>query len=341
MPKNALTHKQSLQNTLSFMESYLKMFNRLPVLIVGYARSENILNQINTCLRENVEAIYVSLDGARTTEINLTQIELIRSIREISKTTATPINIWKKEMNLGPGAAVITAIDWVFSHEEAAIVLEDDLEVDGELFRYMRANIEILRLKNEYLILSGTKLQDDQSNEITLSNIPVIWGWATTKSKWAITRNLILNSSIDLKKIRNLRRRLYWLVGRKKALEGMIDAWDVPLAAAMFAEGYECLLPPTNLVTNNGFDNVASHTKEKTWPLGLPRYKLKVELPVVNPSENKKNDNNKFLEKEILNLNLSMLGRNLITLARLNMLNQSSRNLESLESKVIRGWNSR
>ena len=323
------------------MGSYLKMLNRLPVLIVGYARSENILNQINTCLREKVEAIYVSLDGARTPEVNLTQIELIRSIQEISKITATPINIWKKEMNLGPGAAVITAIDWVFSHEESAIVLEDDLEVDGELFKYMRENIQILKLKNEYLFLSGTKLQDDQSYEISLSNIPIIWGWATTKSKWAITRNLILNNSIDLTKIRSFRRRLYWIVGRKKALEGMIHAWDVPLAAAMFAGGYECLLPPTNLVTNNGFDNVASHTKEETWPLGLPRNKLKDELPFFNPSEKKKYINNKFLEKEILNLNLSMLGRNLITLARLKLLNQSTRNLDSLESKVIQGWNLR
>ena len=57
--------------------------------------------------------------------------------------------------------------------------------------------------------------------------------------------------------------------GRTRAQSRLIDAWDVPLAAFMRAEGYRCLIPSVNLVSNTGYDQNATHTTTQKWPLGV------------------------------------------------------------------------
>jgi hypothetical protein len=49
-------------------------------------------------------------------------------------------------------------------------------------------------------------------------------------------------------------------VGGKRVLDGQVDTWDTALAGEFHINGKICLIPPINLVSNLGNDDVAAHT---------------------------------------------------------------------------------
>jgi hypothetical protein len=63
---------------------------------------------------------------------------------------------------------------------------------------------------------------------------------------------------------------LYWISGARRAKEGFVDAWDTPLASAMWQRRKMALLPGVNHVSNRGMDDHATHTKELSAWLDLP-----------------------------------------------------------------------
>jgi hypothetical protein len=136
---------------------------------------------------------------------------------------------------------------------------------------YFENNISKLNVENT-VMLAGTNpfyvIGQDNVNMDT--HFPIVWGWATTRTRWLEMRKGLLSSSLDYKK-RAPRKIVNFLeVGRIRAQSKTIDAWDVPLAAWMYAEQKKCILPPRNLVSNRGFDINSTHTLDEKWPLNLP-----------------------------------------------------------------------
>jgi hypothetical protein len=129
-----------------------------------------------------------------------------------------------------------------------------------------------LELDSKNLMLSGSNPFRGLSEAARsgYSHYPVVWGWATTRSKWVVIREGILSSdNIFVESAIQMKIKNFLEVGRLRALSRVIDAWDVPLAAFMRAQGYKCLIPNANLVSNTGYDQNATHTTRQKWPLGV------------------------------------------------------------------------
>lgn len=245
--------------------------NPLPVLIVGYSRLSSLIDLVRVAIESESSPIYVAIDGPTNDEIAKRQEKIINLLQKIRDESQASIKIVYRNQNLGSGAGVVNALNWFFEEEEAGIVLEDDLIVDQTFFTYMNEIIPFMETDAKVLLASGTRLRETKSEGVTLCSYPVVWGWATTRQKWEVMKMVIFQESQLFNPSIPLQERLFWRTGKRRALNSQIDAWDIPLAAGMRTHGYMSLVPPANLVSNMGFDSMASHTTDEKWPLLLKR----------------------------------------------------------------------
>ena len=279
--------------------------SNLAVLIVGYSRCDSMINIIEIVLAGIPSKLYIALDGAKDESAKLAQIEILESLEKFKACTDVPIKVLQRTENLGSGAGVISAVDWFFEHETQGIVLEDDLVVDENFFIYMNKAISILKTQPRALLASGTRLNSKYSNEVTLCSYPIVWGWATTRDKWKLMNDQIFSKNSYRNIEGSLSEKTFWITGKKRALKSRIDAWDIPLATGMRANGFETLVPPVNLVTNIGFDRNASHTSKMQWPLNLDRAQSLPVLIQLDESKFKKKENDELMRREVFRISFT------------------------------------
>jgi hypothetical protein len=262
------------------------------VLIVSYARKENTLRLIDESIKAGMRSIYVSIDGPPDTSIQKIQSELTFEIANIATCFTGEIKIWQRKVNMGSGASVIASLDWVFTQETAVCILEDDLVISQDFFTFMNIGILEMQSNKNLKIVTGTNPFSELTKEMPGKvNYPVSWGWATTRGNWSQLRHLIFHVHPSNPTFYDLKRNQFWKVGKKRALLGRIEAWDVPLASEMCKTNFFTLIPPSNLIKNIGFDQFAVHTSQSIWPLNLPTSPL----PKLNEFV--------FLDDQLVNLN--------------------------------------
>jgi hypothetical protein len=242
----------------------------LACLIISYARKDNVLQLVEEVFSAGIEKIYISIDGPRNQEIESFQSELKSDLAKLNGLHLSQIQIWQREKNFGSGASVIASLDWVFANEDEVIVLEDDLEVRGQFFNFMKFGLRQMKNHSNLKIVTGTNpFPEITQNRFGKLHYPVAWGWATNRANWLELRKLLFGNFPTKSLHFHLKKDLYWQIGKKRALKGQIEAWDVPLASEMYKTPYYTLLPPSNLVRNIGFDRHAAHTSAAIWPLNL------------------------------------------------------------------------
>ena len=263
-----------------------------PCLIIGYARPNNIEKLIQSAILSKSKKVYISIDGPKSKEIQNMQNEIVLRVNKMKiMYPEVEIALRFNTINLGIAENVVKSIDWFFDNETLGIILEDDLEVSKGFFSYMRSALEFLEFQDEILLASGTRVFEptDLNNGYQYSNYPMIWGWGTLDFKWKIMRNLIMNETTEIKRgYTSASVRNYWRIGARRVRRGLIDTWDIPLAASMRALNYFCLIPNCNFVSNLGFDEFGSHTREDSFPLGLPLSFEEIqpaEFPIINQFE--------------------------------------------------------
>lgn len=245
----------------------------VPILVIGFSRTQKIL-QIILKLREyGMNEIYLALDYPTEKSTLTKQIALIDELMRLQWEPTHQIQIWHRTKNHGVGVGVITALDWFFSKNQFGIIIEDDLEFTEDFLHFCALGLAKFEHSNEVLMISGNRYSNgkcQQSALVVASNYPQIWGWATWKSKWIEIRSLILKHKIL--KFRNALSPnvCFFFAGALRAQRGFIDTWDIPLAYEMLIRKKICILPPVNLVKNTGNDIFASHTFTSDFPLNFP-----------------------------------------------------------------------
>jgi len=242
------------------------------ILIISYSRYEGLKRLLESVLRFDSEAnIFVSIDGAQNSRILEVQSHM-RELLNSHLSLGCRLNYQFLEKNNGVAAGVIKAVDWFFAQVESGIILEDDLVVADGFFNYCTQALFDFEHEVDVWMISGSQIFEscDFQNQIQFANYPMIWGWSTWKSKWLVMReSLIKPKPISLKNIFD-HRYLFWAVGANRALSGLVDTWDTPLAFEFYDKRKLCVIPPINLVSNIGDDDVAIHTKNSGFPLFVP-----------------------------------------------------------------------
>lgn len=245
-----------------------------PVLIVAYSRHENVVRLIKNLHLQGVQLVYLAIDGSKNGNAEL-QTKIESSAKSLADKLGIEIVIWKRDVNLGPAVSVITAIDWFFQNVSAGIILEDDLFLSSDTVQFFEESLKSFQAVEEIFMVAGSNFFADEKSLLDLysTHYPVIWGWATWADRWRDYRTA-LNSFHPVRVPGSISEQWFWEIGARRCLNGIKDAWDIPLAAYQLSVGKLTILPPVNLISNRGADAFAGNTHVDEWPLNSPVNKL-------------------------------------------------------------------
>jgi hypothetical protein len=215
--------------------------------------------------------LYVAADGPRDRPGEADQCE---KARQIATAVDWPCRMHTlfRDRNLGCGAAVGSAIDWFFNHEEEGIILEDDCLPSADFFRFCDELLPRFRSEERVMALCGscyTESTFDMAVSYYFSCYSDMWGWATWRRAWrAFDRDL--SRWHAFKKSGGLKSALSgapWAVGAwadvfDRTAAGQIDTWDYQWIYTVLEQGGLACYPNRNLISNLGCRPDATHTKD-------------------------------------------------------------------------------
>lgn len=268
-----------------------------PVLLIIFNRPHTTKLVFSAIREVKPKYLYVSADGPR--ENNSEDIDKCRDAREIIKQIdwQCDLKTYFRDTNLGCGLGPSDSITWFFTYVDEGIILEDDCLAHPEFFTFCSDMLSKYRNNFKILSIAGSNFQDGKqrgkgSYYFSIHNR--IWGWATWKRTWD-KYDYFLNY-IDEKEsekiIESLFRlkseRKYWLVVFKnsKSTQTSNSAWDYQFMFLQWKIGGLTITPNTNLISNIGFGNDATHTawgindhnlNRKVWAIYPLRHPDKIE----------------------------------------------------------------
>lgn len=183
------------------------------------------------------------------------------------------------ETNLGPGRRISNGMDWVFSHVEEAIFLEEDALPSPTYFSFCEAMLERYRHDKRVMSITGCNYvnRDRTDDSYYFSKYFDCWGWALWRRSWEYY-DYYMKSWPEFQQsgafdqiFEDPYEKEYW----KGAFQRMyvdpqeIDTWDIQLQYAIWSQSGLVIVPNKNLIGNIGCniqDRV--HPSEKHDPRG-------------------------------------------------------------------------
>jgi hypothetical protein len=200
-----------------------------------------------------------------------------------------PIRSDFSDANLGLKKRVSSGLDWVFQHEEQAVILEDDCLPDPSFFRFAGELLERFAHDERVGIISGNNFfwgSNPSEDSYFFSPDVRIWGWATWGRVWrdfsesGLRRDRGDEDVVGLvQKIPSPLRRSALLNTQKKA---SASSWAQPFVLHCLERGYLNPTPRVNLVTNIGFGGTATHTGFESFTAQVPR--RSIDFPLRHPA---------------------------------------------------------
>ena len=247
------------------------------ILVIGFNRPDLLENLLN--LLPKSRNIYISIDGWRSESDKYSVLKcrgIAKSFQQNNSSKFVKINFSDK--NLGCKLGVTYAINWVFSFEESAIILEDDICPSQDFFNFCDIGLKFFKDYQNIWQLSGwTPVHPSVKKPAAyLTRYPHIWGWATWRDRWK-KYDLNLENWNSNDKISDLpifahpkpHKNLDFFCKNNlnDIKSGLIDTWDFQLAYSMWKDNSFSVSAGNPLCSNLGFDNRATHTTEI--PTGL------------------------------------------------------------------------
>ncbi|VVB53204.1 Uncharacterised protein [uncultured archaeon] len=196
------------------------------------------------------------------------------------------------EVNLGCKRRVSSGLDWAFDNVEEAIILEDDCLPHPTFFKFCEELLEKYRDDERLAMISGDNFQFGRRRteySYYFSRYTHIWGWGTWRRAWE-------NYDVDMKLWPEIRdggwlvdwlgdkqSADYWSTIFEKTYLKKIDTWDYQWTFSSWANNLLTILPNLNLVSNIGFNEDGTRTKDSKDKLA----NLKIEpmkFPLKHPS---------------------------------------------------------
>ena len=242
--------------------------NEIPVLITAFNRPNKLEKLLQSLEPIKPSKLYFWIDGPRNNsndhELIVKNLEIISKIDWKCKTI-----VKSNEINLGLNISVRSGINWFFSFEEEGIILEDDLVVSKEFFDFIEDKLVKYRIFENINCVTGfnmvpIKELENNTSESRLSIFFESWGWATWKSKWEkIEFDLIFEKK---EKSINIDSQ-YWNLISKLLTRNKINSWAFRVAINNINKDIYTIVPKQCLTTNEGFDEQATNTKHRNYPI--------------------------------------------------------------------------
>ena len=214
--------------------------------------------------------LYIAADGPRETHAG--EEEKCLETRKIFEKIDwdCEIKMLFRDKNIGLRTAVSQAIDWFFDNEEKGIVLEDDCLADISFFSFCEELLEYYKDDSRIMHISGDNFQNGITRgdgSYYFSKIMHCWGWASWRRAWK-HYDTNLESFSEFKKQEKIKNvfenklvQEFFVKNFQKVYDGNLSSWATVWAYSIYIQNGLCINPNTNLITNIGFGNEATHTK--------------------------------------------------------------------------------
>ncbi|MGF1506542.1 MAG: glycosyltransferase family 2 protein [Anaerolineae bacterium] len=261
---------------------------RTPVALLIYKRPEETRRVFDVIRRAQPETLLVVADGSRSVDEEAA-CEQARAATEAVDWMCDVRRLYADE-NMGCRGRVASGIDWVFAQCEEAIILEDDCLPHPSFFPFSEALLAHYRDDERVMMVQGTTflpLGNDQPHSYHFSRYPAMWGWAGWRRAWE--QYDVTMSGWAAERESDLLRETwgddiladYWRHALDEVHSGSLDTWDLQWFLAMWRARGLAAVPNTNLISNIGFDENATHTKTPGDNAYLPTSELA--LPLAHP----------------------------------------------------------
>lgn len=262
----------------------------VPVALFFFNRPNELKAVFDAIAKIKPSRLFLIADGPRMENIDDSQ--LCAESRSIVNQVNWPCKVYRKysDTNQGCRNAIPNGLDWVFSHVEQCIILEDDCIPNDSFFYYCEELLNRYSKNRNIMTIGGHRYDGpDEFNGTSyfFSKYPSTWGWATWKRAWEHF-DLELTEWSNLKNtdwlstiLGNKRHESYWSRIFDQMIEGM-DAWDYALVFSTWVKNGISIRSRVNLIENIGFGPDATHTKENHHLISQRKYK-KILLPLRHP----------------------------------------------------------
>lgn len=261
---------------------------KAPVAIFFFRR-EHVYEVFKQVRLYKPSRLYLVSDGGRTTEEHNICIDIRLKIEAMINWNCEIIKIYK-DSNVGVDIIIPRTITYIFETEEELIILEDDCVPDLSFFIYTEALLEKYKNHDKFMNICGTNWFDDLTfdlNSYFYSNNFEGFGWATWRRAWRIyddqmrafcprkTMDILYDlydNTLIVKGYHALFNDHYKIAQKK---DWKNSHWDGKwLYACMMNQGIS-IIPNKNLVTNIGFDSLATHTTNRnSFMANKPKQKM-------------------------------------------------------------------
>jgi len=268
------------------------MSKKPPIAIFAYKRPFELQKCLESLqLNKNAEeyTAYVFIDGPKSDKEKV----LVDECKQVAfkDWKFKEVIISTNENNLGLARSIRFGLDKVFSTNESAIIIEDDLILHERFLEFMSLCLTTFNDNVKVASVQGFSLINQLDNFAYFLPGADCWGWATWRNRW---NNVNWDSASNLKEIVDTNRERQFNFENSynfsKLLElnslGLIDSWAIDWQASMFLQGRLSVYPPYNLVQNIGSGIKSTNTK--SFSRKLPALSLKSEWTIpstasVNP----------------------------------------------------------
>lgn len=170
---------------------------------------------------------------------------------------------------MGCGIRISSGLDWVFLRVDRAVILEDDCVPDLSFFAFCEELLAKYEMDDRIATISGSNFYEKDvrnGDSYFFSRRMIPWGWATWRRAWSqYDGDLRIWPKIRDEKwlydIMDAAAADVWTQLLQRTYRGQIDEWDYKFFLNLLAQNALSILPKVNLVTNTGFDQSATHTK--------------------------------------------------------------------------------
>tara|TARA_Y100000589_G_C27125733_1_gene618435 strand:- start:170 stop:1165 length:996 start_codon:yes stop_codon:yes gene_type:complete len=249
---------------------------KVPILLLTWKREKDISLIINKLRKINAKNIYVNSDGYNLDSYKEKEKDkIIKTRNKIIEDINWECKLCLKfnNNNLGCKDSVINAINWFFENEEYGIILEEDCIPDVSFF-YFCAHL-LYKYNNHEKIgcITGVNFQNGKkvtNSSYYFSKFNHCWGWATWRKSWQLyDRNMKFWPEMKSQNYWPIdismseQERNYWQNIFDISYNNNIDSWAYPWLASLWYAEKITVTPEKNLVSNIGFDGLATHTKNR------------------------------------------------------------------------------
>jgi len=248
-----------------------------PILIILFNRPKHTIELLKSLNKVKPKKLYVAIDGPRDIKDKLLieeNLELLNKIIDFD----CDVKFQIQPKNLGCGLGPRSAISWFFENEERGIILEDDCIPNESFYKFMDELLLKFDANKEVWLISGDNggpiLTEKyfENQDYLFTNIPLIWGWASWRDRW-------LNYDENLENWRQGTFKNYNFLSHVSFFEKFVvsalcknssksmnkNFWDFQLYSSMIKNNGYGIIPKMNMISNIGWGEDATHTKNKNF----------------------------------------------------------------------------